>query len=85
MILQHFFLRKDSIISQYEAWKAELEEAISKAKPGDTSLHLLRDHLHSMAHSMDTLRVELDKLKEEDFRTKPAAEGASGDEGQGQN
>lgn len=67
MILQHFLLRKDSVYSQYEAWKCELEEAIKKAKVGDTSVHLLRDHLHSLVKSMETLKVELDKLKMEDI------------------
>ena len=65
MILQHFYLRKDSIFSQYEAWKVELEEGI---KQGGASVHLLKEHLHSLDKSMETLKIELDKIKEEDFQ-----------------
>ena len=75
VILQHFLLRKDSIQTQYEAWRCELEEAIKKAKVGDTTVHLLREHLHSLNKSMETLRVELDKLKIEDIQT--ATEGGT--------
>ena len=69
VILQHFYWRKDSVVSQYEAWKAELEEAISKARQGDSAVHLLREHLQSLNKSMDSLKTELDKIKVEDFQT----------------
>lgn len=80
VILQHFYLRKDSILSQYEAWKCELEEAIKKAKHGDTSVHLLKDYLLSLAMSMDTLKTELEKIRPEHFQpVPPDQEGTSGD------
>ena len=68
MILQHFYLRKDSIFSQYEAWKVELEEGIKRIKQGGASVHLLKEHLHSLDKSMETLKIELNKIKEEDFQ-----------------
>ena len=83
MILQHFLLRKDSILSQYEAWRCELEEAIRKARQTDTSVHLLRDHLHSLNKSMETLRVELEKIKLEEVQS-PAAAAVAGVAGVGQ-
>ena len=71
MILQHFFLRKDSIVAQYEVWKRGLEESMKKFKAGDSSLQVLQDHLHSLNKSMETLQGELDKIKEEDFKPDP--------------
>ena len=49
-------------------WKSELEEAIKKVKQGDGMAHLLREHLISLTKSMETLRMELDKIKEEDLQ-----------------
>ena len=58
-------------MSQYECWKAELEEAIGKARQGDSSVHVLRDHLQSLVRSMDTLRAEIDKIRPQDFQDAP--------------
>ena len=69
VILQHFYLRKDSILSQCEVWKVELEEAIKKIKQANVSVHLLREHLYSLVKSIETLRTELDKIKTEDFQS----------------
>lgn len=78
VILQHFYLRKDSVLSQYEAWKAELEEALKKARQGDSSVHVLRNHLLSLNKSMDTLKAELDKIKVQDFQPPAPVEGSDG-------
>ena len=61
-------MRKEPILSQCDVWKRELEEALRRTKSGDPSLHVLKDHLHSLAVSIQTLKVELDKLKEDDFQ-----------------
>lgn len=71
VILQHFYLRKDSVLSQYEVWKVDLEDAIGKARPDDNSIYLLRHYLRSLNKGMSTLKAELDKIKPEDFQPPP--------------
>jgi baculoviral IAP repeat-containing protein 6 len=76
VILQHFYLRKESILSQCEVWKAGLEDALKKTRQGDSAAHLLRNHIISLRKSTDTLKVELDKIRVQDFQP-PAPPGDS--------
>ena len=52
---------------QCGVWRKELEEAL-KGKSADPSRHILKDQLHSLAVSIETLKLELEKLKEDDFK-----------------
>ena len=59
-------MRKEPILAQCEVWKKDLEEALHK-KSSDPSRHVLKDQLHSLVVSIETLKVELEKISEADF------------------
>ena len=67
MILQHFFLHKSKVLAECEEWKKQLVDGISKMDSGGVASHI-KEYLRMLVKATDTLKVELDKIKPEDFR-----------------
>ena len=79
VVLQHFYLHKSKILAECEEWKKQLVDGISKMQEGGGVVNHIKEYLRLLAKATDQLKVELDKIKPEDFRR----EGEEEEEGEG--
>ena len=56
-------------MAECEEWKKQLVDGISKMQESGGAVNHLKEYLRLLAKATDTLRVELEKIKPEDFRT----------------
>ena len=55
------------MLAECEDWKKQLVDGISKMESGGVVNHI-KEYLRMLVKATDTLKVELDKIKPEDFR-----------------
>ena len=75
MVLQHFYLHKSKVLAECEEWKKQLVDGISKMQESGGAVNHIKEYLRLLAKATDTLKVELDKIKPEDFRREGEEEG----------
>ena len=78
VVLQHFYLHKSKILAECEEWKKQLVDGISKMQEGGGVVNHIKEYLRLLAKATDQLKVELDKIKPEDFRRKGEEEEGEG-------
>ena len=84
VILQHFYLRQDEVVSQCERWKEEVSTGMKKMQDSGASVIHLKEYLRSLVKSIDTLKAELAKIDPKDLvrmRTEHSSDDGDGSEG----
>ena len=77
VVLQHFYLHKSKVLAECEEWKKQLVDGIAKMQESGGAVNHIKEYLRLLAKATDMLKVELDKIKPEDFRRKGEEEETS--------
>ena len=80
MILQHFYLHQAEVLSQCEQWKRELVDGIAALQEMGVSVAHLKEQLRTLIKVVDTLRVELGKVKPSDFQKSKSTKESDADD-----
>ena len=68
VVLQHFYLHKSKVLEECEEWKKQLVEGISKMQECGAVVNHIKEYLRLLAKATEMLKVELEKIKPEDFQ-----------------
>ena len=63
MVLRHFLLRREEVLSQCKVWERTLAEGIEKMQARGVATAHLKDYLHKLVKCVETLKVEISKIE----------------------
>ena len=63
VILKHFLLRRDEVLSQCQQWKKAVVEGIERMQARGVATAHLKDYLRKLVKGVETLKVEIGKIE----------------------
>ena len=61
-------MRQKEILRQCEVWKKDIVEGMQQLHSKNLSISSLRDYLRNLTKYIDTLKLEMSKIKVSDFQ-----------------
>lgn len=74
VVLRHFLLRREEVLSQCQAWQVTLAEGIEKMQARGVATAHLKDYLRKLVKNVETLKIEIGKIEKKLSQTQTVSD-----------